>query len=110
MKQVGDKMSRKRSGAVKARIRKNWIIAVFVGAAVVFFCGLMVSQIMSSINNNAEKEARKARLEEQIELEEQRRSELDDEEAYIKTREYIEEKAKSIGYVYPDEIIFKRED
>lgn len=103
-------MSRKRSGAVKARIRKNWIIAVFVGAAVVFFCGLMVSQIMSSINNNAEKEARKARLEEQIELEEQRRSELDDEEAYIKTREYIEEKAKSIGYVYPDEIIFKRED
>ena len=83
---------------------------MFVGAAVVFFCGLMLSQIMSSINNNAEKEARKVRLEEQIELEEQRRSELDDEEAYIKTREYIEEKAKSIGYVYPDEIIFKRED
>ena len=76
----------------------------------IFFCGLMLSQIMSSINNNADKEARKARLEEQIELEEQRRSELDDEEAYIKTREYIEEKAKSIGYVYPDEIIFKRED
>ncbi len=75
-----------------------------------FFCGLMLSQIMNSINNNAEKEARKARLEEQIELEEQRRSELDDEEAYIKTREYIEEKAKSIGYVYPDEIIFRRED
>ena len=103
-------MERRRSGAVRARIRRNWIIAIFVGAAVLFFCGLMVSQIMSSLNNNADKEARKARLEEQIELEEQRRSELDDEEAYIKTREYIEEKAKSIGYVYPDEIIFKRED
>ena len=103
-------MSRTRSGAARDRIRRNWIIAIFVGAAVIFFCGLMLSQIMSSINNNADKEARKARLEEQIELEEQRRSELDDEEAYIKTREYIEEKAKSIGYVYPDEIIFKRED
>jgi len=103
-------MNRNHSGAVRARIRRNWIIAIFVGVAVVFFCVLMLSQIMSSINNNKEKEARKARLEEQIELEEQRRSELDDEEAYIKTREYIEEKAKSIGYVYPDEIIFKRED
>ena len=103
-------MSTKRSGAMKARVKRNWIIALFVGAAVAFFCFLMLRQIMSSINNNAEKQARKARLEEQIELEEQRRSELDDEEAYIKTREYIEEKAKSIGYVYPDEIIFRRED
>ena len=110
MRSDREKMSRKRSGAVRARIKRNWIIAFFVGTAVVFFCGLMLSQIIGSINNNAEKEARKARLEEQIELEEQRRSELDDEEAYIKTREYIEEKAKSIGYVYPDEIIFKRED
>jgi len=101
---------RRQSNAVRARLRRNWIIAAFVGAAVVFFCVLMLTQIMSSQKNNAEKEARKARLEEQIELEEQRRSELDDEEAYIKTTEYIEEKAKSIGYVYPDEIIFKRED
>ena len=95
---------------VRARLRKNRIIAVFISAVVVFFCIVMISEILNSRKSNEEKEARKARLDEQIELEEQRGIELDDEENYIRTREYIEEKAKSIGYVYPDEIIFKRED
>ena len=94
----------------KARLRKNWIIAVFIGAAVIFFCVLMAEQIMNSRNSNRDQEARKARLDELIAMQEERRAELDDEEAYIKTREYIEEKAKSIGYVFPDEIIFKKED
>ena len=95
---------------VRARLRKNWIIAIFVGAVVLFFCGLLISEILNFRKSNAEKEARKARLDEQVELEVQRGIELDDEEAYIKTPAYIEEKAKSIGYAYPDEIIFKRED
>lgn len=94
----------------KAKLRKNWIIAVIIGAAVLLFCILMAGQIINSRNNNKDQEARKARLDEQIAMQEERRAELDDEEAYIKTREYIEEKAKSIGYVFPDEIIFKRED
>lgn len=95
---------------VRAKLRKNRIIAIFVAAVAVFFCVLMIREILSTRQGNAEKEARKARLDEQIELAKQHGIELDDEEAYIKTREYIEEKAKSIGYVYPDEIIFKRED
>ena len=96
--------------SVKAKLIRNRIIAVFVGAIVIFICVLMIGEITNSRKSNEEKEARKARLEEQIELEEQRGLELDDEEAYINTRDYIEEKAKSIGYVYPDEIIFRRED
>ena len=95
---------------VKAKLIRNRIIAVFVGAVMIFFCILMIGEISNSRKINEEKEARKARLEEQIELEEQRAAELDDEEAYINSKEYIEEKAKSIGYVYPDEIIFRRED
>ena len=95
---------------VKKRLRRNRIIAMIIGAAVIIFCILMIGQIISSRNSNKEQEARKARLDEQIAMQEERRAELDDEEAYVKTREYIEEKAKSIGYVFPDEIIFKRED
>lgn len=95
---------------VKAKLRRNRIIAALIGAAVVFVCLVMIGEISNSIKRNEEKEARKARVNEQIELEEQRAVALDDEEEYIKTREYVEEKAKSIGYVYPDEIIFKRED
>lgn len=95
---------------LKAKLRRNRIIAIFVGAIVVFFCIIMVSEILNSKKNIKEKEARKERLEEQIVQQQQRQAELEDEEEYIKTKEYIEEKAKSIGYVYPDEIIFKRED
>ncbi|MBQ9031078.1 MAG: septum formation initiator family protein [Parasporobacterium sp.] len=99
-----------KNSRVKAKLRRNRIIALFIGAAVIFFCVLMAGQIISSNKSNKDQEARRARLEELIEAQEQRAAELDDEEEYIKTREYIEEKAKSIGYVFPDEIIFKRED
>ena len=95
---------------VRKRLIRNRIIAVFVGAIIVFFCVLMINGIADSRKSNEEKEARKARLEEQIALQEERQAELDDEENYVKTQEYIEEKAKSIGYVYPDEIIFKKAD
>ena len=99
-----------KNSRVKAKLRRNRIIALFIGAAVIFFCVLMAGQIISSNKSNKDQEARRARLEELIAAQEQRAAELDDEEEYIKTREYIEEKAKSIGYVFPDEIIFKRED
>ena len=35
---------------------------------------------------------------------------LEEEKVYIQTQKYIEEKAKSIGYVYPDEIILTPEE
>lgn len=95
---------------VRRKLRKNRIVAFMVGIAVIFICIIMVTQILSLRRKNAELEARKARLEEQIQAQMHRQAELDDDEAYVRTQDYIEEKAKSIGYVYPDEIIFKRED
>lgn len=86
------------------------MLAVIVGIAVIFFCAIMLVQIIQLHNQNQDLEARRARLEEQLKVQEERQAELDDDEDYVKTKEYIEEKAKSIGYVYPDEIIFKRED
>ena len=70
-----------------------------------------ISIIQDIMNRkNAELEKRRERLEQLIAEEEQRRTELEDEENYVQTRKYIEEKAKSIGYVYPDEIIFREDD
>ena len=37
-------------------------------------------------------------------------SELKEKEDYVKTDEYIEEMARKMGLVYPDEVIFKPED
>ena len=95
---------------VRAKLRKNRIIALIIGIVVVVFCAIMLIQIFSLRAQNRDMEARKQRLAEQLREQEARQAELDDDESYVKTREYIEEKAKSIGYVYPDEIIFKRED
>ena len=68
------------------------------------------SQYISLRKRNKELEARKAELEELIEEELARAAELEDEEEYIKTIEYIEERARAIGYIYPDEIIFRKDD
>ena len=95
---------------VRAKLRKNRIIAFFVGIVAVFFCIILVTQILEVRSKNQELSVRSERLDQQIEEQKHRQAELDDDEEYVKTREYIEEKAKAIGYVYPDEIIFKQED
>ena len=96
--------------AIRTRLKRNRIIALLVGVAVVFVCIILITQILSVRRKNQELAARKERLEAQIAEQEARQAELDDDEAYVKTKEYIEEKAKSIGYVYPDEIIFRKEE
>ena len=94
----------------RAKLKRNRIIALLVGIAVIFVCIMLITQILSVRRKNRELEARRDRLKERIAEQEARQTELDDDEAYVKTKEYIEERAKSIGYVYPDEIIFKKED
>lgn len=95
---------------IKAKLRKNRIIAFFVCVIAVFFCIVLVTQILDVREQNQDLKMRSERLDQQIEEQKMRQEELDDDEEYVKTREYIEEKAKAIGYVYPDEIIFKQED
>ena len=95
---------------VKAKLRKNRIIAFFVGMAAVFSCIILLTQIMDTKAKNQDLAARSKRLDMQIEEQHNRQEELRDNEEYIRTKEYIEERAKAIGYVYPDEIIFKQED
>ena len=101
--------SRKRSKKriIKKSDRLKWILAA---AAAALFAAVMIIGIVRTNHKNTELETRKARLEQLIEEEQQRRTELEDEAVYVQTRKYIEEKAKSIGYVYPDEIIFREDD
>ena len=81
------------------------VVVVFVVACVFF--GAEIFQLRAK---NLELEARKARLEELLSDENLRKEMLEDEEVYIQTKKYIEEKAKAIGYVYPDEIIFRKDE
>ena len=86
------------------------ILLLLAIAVVIVFCIIAFGQIFRLSTKNAELEERKERLEAMIEEQERRREELEEAGVYVQTLKYIEEKAKSIGYVYPDEIIFKRED
>ena len=90
--------------------QKRLILRILIAAAALLFCVYMAVQIIKVNHKNAELKVRKERLEQLIEEEKTRREDLENEAIYVKTRKYIEEKAKSIGYVYPDEIIFREDD
>ena len=88
----------------------RFVLVVLGIAAALVFCAVMGYEIIQLGHKNAELRERRSRLERLIAEQEQRQEELADEAEYVKTQKYIEEKAKAIGYVYPDEIIFKRDD
>ena len=89
---------------------KRKLLYILIIAGVLIVCIVFGIQIVKIHQSNKELEQRKERLERLVEEESKRAEELDDEEEYVKTKEFIEQKAKSIGYVYPDEIIFKKEN
>lgn len=91
-------------------VQKKKILYIVFAAVFLLVCILCTVQIVRTNRKNSELEKRRERLEQLIAEEEQRRTDLEDEEVYVRTRKYIEEKAKSIGYVYPDEIIFREDD
>ncbi len=88
----------------------NIIVTFLVVAVVTVFAVISVAQIISVRRRNAQLEERKKRLEALITAEQERSEELSEEAIYIQTQKFIEEKAKSIGYVYPDEIIFRKDE
>lgn len=96
----------KKNGTKKRRV----ILAVMIAVVFVVGCGLLGMEIFQLRAKNTELEARKARLEQLLEDENVRKELLENEEVYIQTKKYIEEKAKAIGYVYPDEIIFRKDE
>ena len=80
------------------------LIVLFVfGASTV--AGIRLKQ------KNLTYQQREEALQESIDKEEARSQEIDDLEAYTKTKKYAEEVAKDkLGLVYDNEIIFKEED
>jgi len=60
---------------------------------------------------NEEYEVQKAKLEQQLTEQEERKSELEEYKKYVQTKKFVEEVAKDkFGLLYPDEIVFKPEN
>lgn len=94
-----------RNYAKKKKSHKTAMITIFV--VVAFFCGTL-----SVSNWNKQKELDRdqkeiERLEAEIAVQEKRTLDLNDLKVYVKTMRYVEEKAKELGLVYKDEMVFK---
>ena len=94
-----------RNYAKKKKSHKAAMVTIFV--VVAFFCGTL-----SVSNWNKQKELDRGqkeieRLEAEIAVQEKRTLDLNDLKVYVKTMRYVEEKAKELGLVYKDEMVFK---
>lgn len=98
-------MSRRKNK--KHRINKNKLGVVAITLVVAMLCVVMSVQIFSLINRNLVLEEKKKCLEQILEDENDRTKDLEEEKVYAQTNSYIEDVAKSIGYIYPNEIIFR---
>jgi len=91
----------------KQRINKNKLGVVAITLVVAVLCVVMSFQIITLHKRNAALEEKKIKLEQTLADENNRSQDLENEKAYVKTNSYIEDVAKSVGYIYPNEIIFK---
>ena len=71
------------------------------------FTGVIAVQIKDLKSTDKTKDIELAAKEEEYEKESERTSELEEQRVYVQTKKYVEEEAKKIGFVYPDEIILK---
>lgn len=78
------------------------IIAVVLFMAVVLF-----SQISDKEKELQELEVKQEQLEKRLEEEKTRGEQLEEKRIYVKTKKYVEEIAKQLGLVYPNEVIYK---
>lgn len=102
-------MKRERRNS-KVRRRKNKFNSFVVILVMLSFVGIMMYQIHNLKDENDELGKKEESYQKMYEAESERTSELENEKVYVQTKEYIEEMAKKLGFVYPDEIIFKPAD
>lgn len=88
--------------------KKNRAGRASIACIVIFLLAVMSIQILRLYDNNREYIAREKILTEQLENESERQQQIAEYEEYTKSKEYVEDTAKSkLGLVYENEIVFK---
>lgn len=101
------KRGRRNANVRRGRNVLNSFVVIFV---MISFVGIMMYQIHNLKEENEKLGEKEASYQKMYENESERTSELEEAKIYVQTKEYVEEMAKKLGYVYPDEIIFKPAD
>lgn len=91
------------------RKKKNESRLGIVGicAVVVAFGVIMFIKTKDVKEEASDLSKRQQQLEQQLEDDEERAGQLEERKIYVKTKKYVEEVAKSLGLVYPDELIYR---
>ena len=77
---------------------------IAIAAILIFMLGIHIKNMEQE---DKELSAKVSGLQASYEQESSRTAELEEQKIYVQTKQYIEEMAKKLGLVYPDEIIFK---
>ena len=99
----------KRLSVIRKKREQNKKMIIMISFVVIAFCVVLGAQMIKKYTLSDLKE-QEAKLQRQYKKELQLSEELKDKEAYVKTDDYIEEMARNLGLLYPNEVIFKPED
>ncbi len=91
----------------KRRENKNRLSCFAVIVVMLVFIGIITFQIKDLEKVNAEKNVEQNAKQEAYEKESERTKELEEQKVYVQTKKYIEEAARKLGFVYPDELVLK---
>ena len=97
----------RRLDRIRKRRIKNRRMMIAVTAVAFLICIVIGIQTIQKYSTLRELREQESKLQAQYEAELQLSQELKDKEAYVKTDEYVEEMARRLGLLYPNEIIFK---
>lgn len=87
--------------------KKGKLVTLGISLIVIFFAVVMCVQIKDSQDELKSLARQEEKLQAQLEEEQKEAEELEERRVYVQTKKYVEEVAKQIGFVYPDEIIYK---
>lgn len=80
---------------------------VGICAVVIAFGVIMFIKTRDVKEEAADLSKKQQQLEQRLEDEEERAGQLEERKIYVQTKKYVEEVAKSLGFVYPDELIYR---
>lgn len=92
---------------VRSERRSNRIGVISVSVIVMAVCGVLLVQMNELKEKDAKLQKQEEAVAQKLEEEKDRTDKLEEKRIYVQTKKYVEEVAKKLGYVYPDEILFK---
>jgi len=104
------KRATRRLDIIRRRRRQTRRMMISISAVAILFCIVIGVQMFNKYTTLKELKQQEAKLEQQYQDELELSEELRDQEAYVKTDDYVEEMARKLGLLYPDEVIFKPEE